>query len=238
MPAAEVSFCHSDTNSSAPDLLGRNCIVGSRRWSYRLVRSTRQRVNKMQIRLPRWLRIATVIGIVILAVGAGLFAYRYVVRPVTLTVAAGSIDGEAASLMSVVSSRLASTKAHIRLKVVDTGTTVASRQGIRGRRGRSGGRPRGHRRLVGGANTVVLLTHGVVMLSCRPDPRLSRTWRTSRGRPSGSLAAKPIDGWSKRSLRVTTWRARRCGSTTLRWPTCQRLVQSKRIAAVARGDCR
>ncbi|MEJ0075446.1 MAG: hypothetical protein WDO17_08340 [Alphaproteobacteria bacterium] len=48
------------------------------------------------------------LGIVILAGGASLFAYRYFTRPVTLTVAAGSIDGEATALLSIVSSRLAS----------------------------------------------------------------------------------------------------------------------------------
>jgi TRAP-type C4-dicarboxylate transport system permease small subunit len=44
--------------------------------------------------LPRWLRIALVICFVVLAGGAILFGYRYATHPATLTVAAGSIDGD------------------------------------------------------------------------------------------------------------------------------------------------
>jgi TRAP-type uncharacterized transport system substrate-binding protein len=61
-------------------------------------------------------------GVVVLAVGTGLFAYRYYTRPVTLTVAAGSIDGEATKAMSAIASRLVSTNAPVRLKVIDSGT--------------------------------------------------------------------------------------------------------------------
>ena len=45
-------------------------------------------------RLPRAVRITLVLGLVALACGAGLFAYRYVTTPTTLTVAAGSLDGD------------------------------------------------------------------------------------------------------------------------------------------------
>jgi hypothetical protein len=44
-------------------------------------------------RLPRWLRATLVLGILVLACVAALYAYRYVTRPTTLTVAAGSADG-------------------------------------------------------------------------------------------------------------------------------------------------
>ena len=78
----------------------------------------------VSIRLPLWLRTVSLVGIIILVTGAGLWGYRYVTRPVTLSVAAGSIDGEAAKAMSAVASRLVSIDAPVRLKVVDTGTAL------------------------------------------------------------------------------------------------------------------
>jgi hypothetical protein len=46
----------------------------------------------------------------VVASGAGLFAYRYVTQPTTLTIAAGSHDGEAARVLSAIASRLANTR--------------------------------------------------------------------------------------------------------------------------------
>jgi TRAP-type uncharacterized transport system substrate-binding protein len=75
-------------------------------------------------RLPRWLRVAVVFGLVILASGAGFYAYRYFNYPKTLTVAAGSIDGAAPQLMSAIAARLAATNAPVRLKVIEKGTAL------------------------------------------------------------------------------------------------------------------
>jgi TRAP-type uncharacterized transport system substrate-binding protein len=74
------------------------------------------------VRLPLRLRIMLLVGVVLLATGAGLFAYRYYKHPTTLTVAVGSIDGEAAKAMSAIASRLVAIGASVRLKVIDTGT--------------------------------------------------------------------------------------------------------------------
>jgi TRAP-type uncharacterized transport system substrate-binding protein len=73
---------------------------------------------------PLWLRFVLVVAAVGLASGASLFAYRYYTHPVTLSVAVGSIDGEAASAMSAIASRLVATNAPVRLKVIDTGTVL------------------------------------------------------------------------------------------------------------------
>src|SRR5262249_56959474 len=73
-------------------------------------------------RLPRWLRATLVIALVALAAGAGLFAYRYVYNPVTLTVAAGSLDGDVPRLMTAPSSRIASTHSPASLQVGGKGT--------------------------------------------------------------------------------------------------------------------
>jgi TRAP-type uncharacterized transport system substrate-binding protein len=78
------------------------------------------------VRLPRWLRFLLLAGAAILASGAGFFAYRYYTHPVTLTVAVGSIDGEAAKAMSAIASRLVTINAPVRLTVVDTGTALAA----------------------------------------------------------------------------------------------------------------
>src|SRR5712672_2467039 len=74
--------------------------------------------------LPLWLRLVLLVGAVGLASGASLLAYRYYSRPVTLSVAVGSIDGEAAKAMSAIASRLVSINAPVRLKVIDSGTAL------------------------------------------------------------------------------------------------------------------
>ena len=79
------------------------------------------------IKLPVWLRIAVVAVLVALAAGASLFAYRWYVRPVTLSIAVGSLDGEAPKVLSAIASRLAVTNAPVRLKVVETATVNLER---------------------------------------------------------------------------------------------------------------
>jgi TRAP-type uncharacterized transport system substrate-binding protein len=78
----------------------------------------------MSIKLPLWLRFFLLIGVVVFAAGAGLLGYRFYTRPVTLTVAVGSIDGEAAKAMSAIAGELVSTNAPVRLKVIDSGTAL------------------------------------------------------------------------------------------------------------------
>jgi TRAP-type uncharacterized transport system substrate-binding protein len=76
------------------------------------------------LNLPLWLRFILLAGVIALASGAGLLAYRSYTRPATLSVAVGSIDGEAAKAMSALASRLVTTNAPVRLKVVDSGTAL------------------------------------------------------------------------------------------------------------------
>jgi len=78
----------------------------------------------VSLNLPLWLRFVLLVGVVGLVSGASLIAYRYYTRPVTLSVAVGSIDGEAAKAMSAIASRLVSTSAPVRLKVIDSGTAL------------------------------------------------------------------------------------------------------------------
>src|SRR6478752_10491365 len=80
--------------------------------------------SMVSTKLPLWLRFFLLIGVAGFAAGAGLLAYRYYSRPVTLTVAVGSFDGEAAKAMSALASELVSTNAPVRLKVIDSGTSL------------------------------------------------------------------------------------------------------------------
>src|SRR5467141_3914284 len=80
----------------------------------------------VSLNLPLWLRFVLVVGVVGLVSGTSLVAYRYYARPVTLSVAVGSIDGEAAKAMSAIASKLVSINAPVRLTVIDTGTALAA----------------------------------------------------------------------------------------------------------------
>ena len=75
-------------------------------------------------RAPRWMRVTVILGLLAIAFGAGIFAYRYSKQPTTLTVAAGSLDGDAPKLMEAIAARLAATNAPVRLKVVDEPTVT------------------------------------------------------------------------------------------------------------------
>ena len=77
-------------------------------------------------KLPIWLRIVVVVALVVVATGASLFAYRWYVRPVTLSIAVGSLDGEAPKIVSALASRLAVNNAPVRLKVVETTGPIKS----------------------------------------------------------------------------------------------------------------
>src|SRR5258707_9394075 len=83
-------------------------------------------MNVTSLKLPLGTRLVLIAGTAVLVAGAGLFAYRYYTRPVTLTVAVGSIDGEAAKAMSAIASKLVSINAPVRLTVIDTGTALAA----------------------------------------------------------------------------------------------------------------
>ncbi|XUJ35895.1 hypothetical protein ACQ5SK_11555 [Bradyrhizobium japonicum] len=75
-------------------------------------------------KLPLWLRFLLLVGVVVFAAGASLVAYRYYSRPVALTVAVGSVDGEAAKAMSAMAGEFVSANAPVRLKVIDSGTAL------------------------------------------------------------------------------------------------------------------
>ncbi|MGX1168237.1 TRAP-type uncharacterized transport system substrate-binding protein [Bradyrhizobium sp. USDA 372] len=77
-------------------------------------------------KLPIWLRIVVVLALALLAAGASLFAYRWYVQPVTLSIAVGSVDGDAPKIVSALASRLVLNNAPVRLKVVETTGPIES----------------------------------------------------------------------------------------------------------------
>src|ERR1700683_2438140 len=122
---------------------------------------------KTSSKLPLWLRFILLVGVVCLASGASLLAYRYYTRPVTLSVAVGSIDGEAAKAMSALASRLVSTNAAVRLKVIDSGTALEAASAF------SAGKAdlavvRGDAGDLSQAQAVVVVSHVVVLIIAPP----------------------------------------------------------------------
>jgi TRAP transporter TAXI family solute receptor len=123
--------------------------------------------DEIASRLPVWVRVVLVGLVVVVATGAGLFGYRYFTTPTTLTVAAGSVDGEAIRYLTAIASRLASNNAPIRLKVVDAGTAAGAAKQF------SDGKVdlavvRADLGDLSEARTVVLLTYVVAMIVAPP----------------------------------------------------------------------
>jgi len=117
--------------------------------------------------LPLWLRLFLLVGIAAFATGAALLAYRYYTRPVTLTVAVGSIDGEAAKAMSGIAGELVSRNAPVRLKVIDSGTALEAANAF------SAGKVdlavvRGDVGDLSQAQAVVVVSHMVVLIIAPP----------------------------------------------------------------------
>src|SRR6201985_943700 len=123
--------------------------------------------SMMSIKLPLWLRLLLLIGVAVFAAGAGLLAYRYYSRPVTLSVAVGSIDGEAAKAMSAMASELVSTHPPARLRVIDSGTGLEAAAAF------SAGKVdlavvRGDVGDLSQAQAVVVVSHMVVLIIAPP----------------------------------------------------------------------
>jgi TRAP-type uncharacterized transport system substrate-binding protein len=108
-----------------------------------------------------------VAGVTLLVAGAGLFGYRWYFRPTTLTIAAGSLDGEATKLVSALASRLAATNAPVRLSLVETTSALeaadlfsSNKVDLAVVRGDVGD--------LSQAQAVVILAHAVVLLVAPP----------------------------------------------------------------------
>jgi TRAP-type uncharacterized transport system substrate-binding protein len=121
--------------------------------------------------LSRWSRVALVLAIVAIGAGAGVYGYRYFTRPVTLTIAAGSVDGEGQRLMTAIGARLAASKSPVRLKIIDKGSALAATQAFaKGEVDLAIVRP--DLGDMSNARTVVLVTNGVLLMIALPGHKI------------------------------------------------------------------
>jgi TRAP-type uncharacterized transport system substrate-binding protein len=124
------------------------------------------------IKLPTWLRATLVAGIVVLVAGASLFAWRWYSRPTTLTIAVGSLDGEATRVVSALASKLAQQKAPVRLSVVESGNALDAAEAF------SSGKVdlavvRGDVGDLSQAQAVAIVAHTVVLLVAPPGSTIT-----------------------------------------------------------------
>src|SRR6267154_2947661 len=186
-------------------------------------------MSMTSIRLPLWLRFVLIAGIAILATGAGLFGYRYYTHPVTLTVAVGSIDGEAAKAMSAIASRLVTINAPVRLKVIDSGTALEAANAF------SAGKVdlavvRGDVGDLSQAQAVVVVSHVVALIVAPPGSTIDSMTKL-KGRRVGVIGgdanSKIVDVLSKE---FGLDRAKVFKDIAL--PDARRALQSKEVSAL------
>ncbi len=140
------------------------------------------------IKMPFWLRLISLFGVIAFCTGAGLLGYRWYNRPVTLTLAVGSIDGEGAKAMSAMASQFVSDGAPVRFKVIDTGTALESAKAF------AAGNVdlavvRGDVGDLSQAQAIVVLTHVAVLLIAPPGSNIDSIDKL-KGRTIGVLGGE------------------------------------------------
>jgi len=151
------------------------------------------------IKLPIWLRAVLVAGLFVLAAGGGLFAYRWYTKPVTLTIAVGSLDGEAGKVVAAIAGRLVSMNAPVRLKAVETGSALEAANAL------SSGTTdlaavRGDVGDLSQAQAVVVVAKAVVLLIAPPGSPISDVAGLKRrtvGVIGGEINRKVVDVLTK-----------------------------------------
>jgi TRAP-type uncharacterized transport system substrate-binding protein len=184
----------------------------------------------MSMKLPLWLRFFLLIGVAVFAAGAGLFAYRYYTRPVTLTVAVGSIDGEAAKAMSAIASELLSTNAPVRLKVIDSGTALEAANAF------SAGKVdlavvRGDVGDLSQAKAVVVVSHLVVLIIAPPGSSIDSIDNLKGhtvGVVGGDANAKIVDVLTKEYVLASA----KVAFKNLALTDVRQAIQSKQVSAL------
>jgi TRAP-type uncharacterized transport system substrate-binding protein len=183
----------------------------------------------VSLNFPLWLRLVLLVGVVGLVSGASLLAYRYYTRPVTLSVAVGSVDGEAAKAMSTIASQLVSTNAPVRLKVIDSGTALEAANAF------SSGKVdlavvRGDVGDLSQAKAVVVVSHVVVLIVAPPGSTIDSVDKL-KGRRVGVIGGdantKIVDVLSKE---FGLDRAKVFKDIAL--PDARQAIQSKEVSAL------
>ena len=149
-------------------------------------------------KLPTWMRVMLVAGVVILAAGASLFAWRWYSKPTTLTIAVGSLDGEASKVVSALASKLAQQKAPVRLSMVEAGSALDAANAF------SSGKVdlsvvRGDVGDLSQAQAVAIVAHAVVLLVAPPGSAITDMASLKRA----AVGVIGVDG-NRRLIKVLT----------------------------------
>lgn len=132
------------------------------------------------VKVPKWLRIAVVASVIVMAAGAALFSYRWYFRPTTLTVTVGSLDGEAARIVSAIAGRLTAANATVRLRVVEVPSALQAAKAFS-----SGTTDLAVVRSDAGdlsqAQAVAVVAHPVAMLIAPPGSSITAVTDVKRG---------------------------------------------------------
>lgn len=181
-------------------------------------------------KLPTWMRVTLVAGIVILTAGASLFAWRWYSKPTTLTIAVGSLDGEASKVVSALASKLAQQKAPVRLSMVEAGSALDAANAF------SSGKVdlavvRADVGDLSQAQAVAIVTHSVVLLVAPPGSTISDMASLKRV----TVGVVGVDG-NRRLIKVLTdeYDLTRSGVTfkNLAPPDVRRALDTKEVRAV------
>jgi len=145
-------------------------------------------MKSMTIAFPFWGRVLLVAGLFGLALGGCLLAWRYIERPTTLTLAVGSLDGEAGRTASIIASHFTDKKSSIRLNIERFDDVVAS--------GKAFAEGKADLAVIradvgdlSAARSVAVLTKGVAMLLAPPGSRITSV-EGLRGRTVGVVGGE------------------------------------------------
>ncbi|WFU18527.1 TAXI family TRAP transporter solute-binding subunit [Bradyrhizobium sp. CB3481] len=181
-------------------------------------------------KLPTWMRVTLVAGIFILVAGASLFAWRWYSRPTTLTIAVGSLDGEASRVVSALASKLAQQKAPVRLSMVEAGSALDAANAF------SSGKVdlavvRGDVGDLSKAQAVAVVARAVVLLVAPPGSAITDMASLKRA----TVDVIGVDG-NKRLIKVLTdeYDLARSGVTfkNLAPPDVRRALDAKEVRAI------
>lgn len=181
-------------------------------------------------KLPTWMRVTLVAGLVILMAGASLFAWRWYSKPTTLTIAVGSLDGEASKVVSALASKLAQQKAPVRLSMVEAGSALDAANAF------SSGKVdlavvRGDVGDLSQAQAVAIVAHAVVLLVAPPGSAITDIASLKRV----AVGVIGVDG-NKRLIKVLTdeYDLTRSGVTfkNLAPPDVRRALDTKEVRAI------
>lgn len=181
-------------------------------------------------RLPRWLRLVLVAGLIAVAAGIGVFGYRYLSKPTSLTIVAGSIDGDTPRILTALATRLAATNAPVRLKVIDKGLAAKAVEAFAA----------GEADLVAtrsdigdlsAARTVVVFTNAVVLVAVPPDSQVD-SFDGLKGKTIGVIGADTNHRVVEVISKEYDLERARVRFRNLTLDDAQQVVRSKQVQAV------